>query len=66
MTSPAESQSQGTTKKTDMVSVPRHLLARLTTWRSCMSYNDSYFGEPAGELKRITADIDRLVDSSIE
>ena len=45
----------------EMVSVPRKLLRRLTTWRSCMSYNDSYFGEEAGELKRITADLDRLI-----
>jgi hypothetical protein len=43
-----------------MVSVPRDLLKRLTTWRSCMSYNDSYFSEPAGELKRVTSELDRL------
>lgn len=38
-----------------------HQCAELAKWRYCMSYDDSYFGEPAGELKRITAEIDRLV-----
>lgn len=28
-----------------------HLVSQLDPWRSCMSYNDSYFGEPPGHLK---------------
>lgn len=35
--------------------------AELAKWRYCMSYDDSYFGEPAGDLKRIAAEIDRLI-----
>jgi hypothetical protein len=44
--------------------VPQELaneIAKLTAWKHCMSYNDSYFGEPAGDLKRITYQLDRLV-----
>lgn len=66
--SPAEPFEAGNTlidvvkrSDTDMVSVPRGLLKRLTTWQVCMSYNDSYFSEPAGELKRVTAEIGRLL-----
>ncbi len=39
--------------------------AELAKWRYCMSYNDSYFGEPPGELKRITAEIDRLLPTDL-
>lgn len=39
-----------------------HRLARqLVQWRHCMSYNDSYFGEPAGLLKHIAAEFERLL-----
>ena len=34
---------------------------RFTKWKHCMSYNDSYFGEPAGELKRIAYEIERIL-----
>lgn len=37
------------------------LAERLVKWLYCMSYNDSYFGEPAGEVKRIAADMNRLL-----
>lgn len=40
------------------------LLQSLVKWRYCMSYNDSYFGEPSGELKRIVAQIDRLLSTT--
>jgi hypothetical protein len=66
--SPAEPFEAGNTlidvvkrSDADMVSVPRGLLKRLTTWQACMSYNDSYFSEPAGELKRVTGEIGRLL-----
>ncbi len=39
------------------VYLPRALVDRLTKWIMCMSYNSSYFGEPSGELKRITDDM---------
>ena len=32
---------------------------QIVKYRHCMSYNDSYFGEPEGFLKVIVADIDR-------
>jgi hypothetical protein len=34
---------------------------KLVEWRHCMSYNDSYFGEPAGLLKQIAAEFERLL-----
>lgn len=44
----------------------RQQLAKLTMqcekvvkWKHAMSYNDSYFGEPAGDLKRIVYEIER-------
>ena len=37
-----------------------HHARQLTAWRHVMSYNDSYFGEPAGLVKQITTELDRL------
>lgn len=37
--------------------------AKLVEWLYCMSYNDSYFGEPAGLVKRATAELNRLLPS---
>ncbi len=37
------------------------LAARFARHSLCMSYNDSYFGEPAGELKRIAAELNRIL-----
>lgn len=34
---------------------------RLVTWRYCMSYNDSYFGEPAGLVKQVADELERLM-----
>ena len=39
----------------------RNWCRRFTKWKLCMSYNDSYFGEPAGELKAIAHEIDRIL-----
>lgn len=36
-------------------------LEKLIKWKHCMSYNDSYFTEPAGDLKRVTYQIDRIL-----
>lgn len=47
----------------DEVLVRRNLIDDLTQWTSCMSYNDSYFGEPAGHLKRTVMQIEREVDA---
>ena len=32
---------------------------KLVKWKHLMSYNDSYFGEHAGDLKRVVYEIDR-------
>ncbi len=34
---------------------------KLTDWLYCMSYNDSYFGEPAGLVKQVTSELNRLI-----
>ena len=34
----------------------------LTKYRHMVSYNDSYFGEPEGELKSIIADMERTIE----
>lgn len=39
------------------------LIAKLEQWRYCMSYNDSYFGEPAGLVKEITKELSKIVDA---
>lgn len=39
-------------------------VAELTKWKHSMSYNDSYFGEPAGLLKQVTAELDRLLPTT--
>lgn len=39
-------------------SIERELL-KLCSWKHLMSYNDSYFGEPSGELKSLTYEIER-------
>lgn len=44
-------------KRSEEVTLPLALIDRFTKWRLCMSYNDSYFGEPAGELKRIALEM---------
>lgn len=40
------------------------LAARFAQYMPSMSYNDSYFGEPAGELKRIAAELNRILPAS--
>jgi hypothetical protein len=49
----------------NVVTLPRELVERLIKWRLCMSHNDSYFGEPAGELKRVTHEIERAASSAV-
>lgn len=39
----------------------QHHAKKLTAWRHCMSYNDSYFGEPPGLLKQVVAELERLM-----
>lgn len=36
-------------------------LAKLFSWKHLMSYNESYFGEPEGELKATVYAIERLM-----
>lgn len=38
-----------------------HHAQKLTKWLLCMSYNDSYFGEPKGLVKQVTSELDRLI-----
>jgi hypothetical protein len=40
----------------------RKLIGRIDQFRMCMSYNDSYFGEPAGLLKGVFAELARAVN----
>jgi hypothetical protein len=37
-------------------------IRKLTRWKRCMSYNDSYFGEPAGLVKSVAHQLDRILD----
>ena len=41
-----------------------HHARKLTQWLHCMSYNDSYFGEPAGLVKQVTGELNRLVGAA--
>lgn len=43
-----------------MASISHHAW-KICAWRYCMSYNDSYFGEPAGTLKSATEELERLL-----
>lgn len=40
----------------------RALHAKLEQWRTCMSYNDSYFGEPAGLVKSVVREMDHWLN----
>ena len=42
-----------------------HHAKKLTHWLHCMSYNDSYFGEPAGLVKQVTAELNRLIGTAL-
>ncbi len=48
----------------DHVLIPKELVGRFTKLRYLMSYNDSYFSEPNGELKRITQEMEKAVTRS--
>ena len=46
----------------------RHLgreLAKLDKYRLCMSYNDSYFGEPAGTVKLVVVELRQCIDAAL-
>jgi len=40
----------------------RRLVGKLAQWQHCMSYNESYFGEPAGLVKQVTAELAHAID----
>ena len=42
-----------------------HHAKKLTHWLHCMSYNDSYFGEPAGLVKQVTTELNRLIGTAL-
>ncbi len=47
----------------------RHLgreLAKLDKYRLCMSYNDSYFGEPVGTIKRVVVELRHCIDAAMQ
>jgi hypothetical protein len=39
-------------------------IRKLAQWSLCMSYNDSYFGEPAGLVKQAVKQLERLADKA--
>lgn len=39
----------------------RKEIEKLTLYKHCMSYNDSYFGEPAGLVKQVSYQLERLL-----
>ncbi|MBJ2162910.1 DUF551 domain-containing protein [Acidovorax sp. IB03] len=41
-----------------------HHARKLTQWLHCMSHNDSYFGEPAGLVKQVTGELNRLIGAA--
>lgn len=41
-----------------------HHARKLTRWLHCMSHNDSYFGEPAGLVKQVTGELNRLIGAA--
>lgn len=44
----------------------RECIDKLNAWVGCMSYNDSYFGEPAGMLKSVIRDLDKTYTVQVE
>ena len=43
----------------------RECIDKLNAWTGCMSYNDSYFGEPAGMLKSTIRQLDKTYKVNI-
>ena len=41
----------------------KNLIEELNGWIHCMSYNDSYFGEPTGFLKQTVRQLAKAVDA---
>ena len=57
--------TQGATPQSSAPVVGEHirrLVGKLAQWQHCMSYNDSYFGEPAGLVKQVTAELVHAAD----
>lgn len=55
-------------RKEELVRVLRHLkktLEKIDNYRLCMSYNDSYFGEPEGAVKRVCSELQHCIDAAI-
>ncbi len=56
-----EKSNQGTVEELEKkIASYEHFAGKLIEWRHCMSYNDSYFGEPAGLLKGVVAELENL------
>ena len=46
----------------DQIKEVKRLVAELEQYRYCMSYDDSYFGEPAGLVKRNIRQLQFILD----
>lgn len=54
--------------KEELERTMRHLkktLEKIDKYRLCMSYNDSYFGEPEGTVKRVCSELQHCIDAAI-
>ena len=55
-------------RKEELVRTMRHLrktLEKIDKYRLCMSYNDSYFGEPEGTVKRVCSELQHCIDAAM-
>lgn len=48
-------------RSSELLNSFEHHARKLAYWKHCMSGNDSYFGEPAGLVKQIAYELDRLI-----
>ncbi len=56
-------QPEGEAPQAVPVADLRTEIEKLTRYKHCMSYNDSYFTEPAGMLKQVVFQLDRLLSA---
>lgn len=59
--SPAVNVTASPAQPSDLDHV-RMLVGKLDAWRLCMSYNESYFGEPAGLVKSVVNELAHAVN----
>lgn len=49
--------------KQEIIEEIQQEIQKIGEWKHCMSYNDSYFGEPDGLVKRVAYQLERLSDA---